>query len=143
MPLLLSDPETVAKSPPPQTQFTISVIFVVVFIVIIFSRIFTAIVRVAIHLRDSVFWLANYCRFYFDSISLGLFVFFFSFEVSVCHMLDFLFLPFFRKFTQEIYTRARKTNTNKHTEYARRQRRSRSRDSDSFAIRSYACARQT
>lgn len=33
-------------------------------------------------------------------------------------MLDFLFLPFFRKFTQEIYTRARKTNTNKHTEYA-------------------------
>lgn len=26
-------------------------------------------------------------------------------------MLDFLFLPFFRKFTQEIYTRARKTNT--------------------------------
>lgn len=111
MPLLLSDPGTVAKSPPPQTQFTISVIFVVVFIVIIFSQIFTAIVRVAFHLRDSVFWLANYCRFCFDSISLGLLFFSFSYEISVCHMLDFLFLPFFRKFTQEIYTRARKTNT--------------------------------
>lgn len=109
MPLLLSDPGTVAKSPPPQTQFTISVIFVVVFIVIIFSRIFTAIVKVAFHLPDSVFWMANYCRFCFDSISMGFFSF--SFEISVCHMLDFIFLPFFRKFTQEIYTRARKTNT--------------------------------
>lgn len=36
--------------------------------------------------------------------------------VSVCHLRDFRFLPFCRKFTQEIYTRARKTNTNKQTQ---------------------------